>query len=114
MIGAAIPLRNRGVYPSAPNTADMDDDNVLGRRIAALREAKGLSQPALAKLIGIAQPSLSDIESGKTRSLKGNTLAGLIKHLDVTAESLLDPSAESKGPLTLAEDLDRIAPPIDK
>lgn len=38
----------------------------LGERISRARKSKGISQAELARAIGIAQPSLSQIEAGKT------------------------------------------------
>ena len=38
---------------------------VIGKRIAELREAKGLTQQTLADLAGIKRPNLARIETGK-------------------------------------------------
>ena len=43
----------------------MTERERIGRRIAELRESKGLSQIELAEMTGIKQPNLSRIESGK-------------------------------------------------
>lgn len=59
---------------------------MLGTRIRQLREARGISQPELARRVRIAQASLSLIESGKTRSLKASTLMRLAKELDADPE----------------------------
>jgi len=37
----------------------------IGRRIAELRESRGMSQVALASALGITQPRMSQIESGR-------------------------------------------------
>lgn len=39
---------------------------VLGRRIKALRINKGISQSKMAKLLGLSQTNLSNMESGRT------------------------------------------------
>lgn len=62
----------------------------IGARVAALREARGLSQPELAKRIGISQPSLFNIENGRTKTLRGKTLAGLCRELGTTPEVILE------------------------
>lgn len=64
----------------------------LGDRVKELRDARQLSQKQLAKLAGITQPSLSDIESGKTKGedLKAPTLLGLASGLKADPEYLLN------------------------
>ena len=39
---------------------------VLGRRIKSLRVNKGISQSKMAKLLGLSQTNLSNMESGRT------------------------------------------------
>lgn len=46
----------------------------IGERIRAAREAKGLSQVDLARLLKIKAPSLSQLESGKSGSPAAETL----------------------------------------
>ena len=58
----------------------------LSNRVRSTREARGLSQAALARLARIAQPSLSQIESGQTASLRGTTLLKLAQALQVDPE----------------------------
>jgi transcriptional regulator with XRE-family HTH domain len=58
----------------------------MGQRIRELREQKGLNQPELARRIKIAQPSLSAIESGKTKTLRDSTLLRLAAALDTDPE----------------------------
>ena len=43
----------------------MTERERIGRRIAELRELRGISQIELAEMTGIKQPNLSRIESGK-------------------------------------------------
>jgi transcriptional regulator with XRE-family HTH domain len=57
--------------------------STLADRLLAARKAKGLSQVRLAKLAGLSQPSLSNIESGETTSLRGATLIRLAEALQV-------------------------------
>jgi transcriptional regulator with XRE-family HTH domain len=61
----------------------------LGRRIKESREARGLKQGELARAIGIAQPSLSLLESGRSASPKGATLTELARVLRVSPRWLL-------------------------
>lgn len=61
----------------------------IGQKIKHIRESKGLSQGKLAKISGIAQSSISYIESG---SKKPNieTIMILAKALDTPISSLID------------------------
>lgn len=65
----------------------------VGKRIAALRVAKGLTQPQLAHLAGISQPSLWDIEAGETKRVTANTFVGLCRALSTTWDYLWDGGA---------------------
>lgn len=78
--------RNRHIYCQDGKTLWVAS---LGERIRALRVAARKSQPALAAEVGISQPSLHNIESGKTRTIRGATLAGLCRALNVSPEVLL-------------------------
>lgn len=75
----------------------------LGKTIVALRDARGISQPELAKRVGIKQPSLSNIENDKTKRLRGETLAGLCRELGVSPDVLLNPSIAVAPPAEAAE-----------
>jgi len=71
----------------------------IGALIVTLRKSRGLSQPGLAKAIGVSQPSMHAIETGKTKKLRGDTLAGLCRVLNITPDVLLGkrrlPSSEA-------------------
>lgn len=60
-----------------------------GTRIRALRKAKGWSQAKLAKLVGLSQASLSELETGESRIPSGEALLALAKHLETDAEFIL-------------------------
>lgn len=61
----------------------------LGYNIKKLREKAGLTQERLCNLISLEQPSLSQIETGKSLpTLK--TLISIIIALKVSADSILD------------------------
>lgn len=61
----------------------------MADRIRALRKELSLSQPELAKRCQISQPSLSNIESGKTVELAGTTLANLCRVLRSTPDYIV-------------------------
>lgn len=60
----------------------------LGERVKQLRKAAGLSQPKLAMLVGIKQPSLSYIENNPSNEIKQKTLLALAMHLNTTPQWL--------------------------
>lgn len=64
--------------------------HTFGARVRALRKAAKLSQPELAKLVGIKQSSLSDIETGETsvKNVKAPTMAGLVEKLKTSEQYL--------------------------
>ena len=77
--------------------------NVLADRVRALRKALGINQPALAELADIKQPSLSDIESGKTGAdnIKAGTCVNLARALKTSPEYLLGISRSPVRPEVL-------------
>lgn len=54
------------------------------------RKEKGISQNQLAKMSGVPQSVICDIESGKTKFPRVNTLAAIAKALGVTLSELFD------------------------
>src|SRR3954468_20894120 len=62
----------------------------FGQRLAGLREAKGLTKYALAKLTGLTKQAISRIES-EGRSPTWDTVQLLAKALGVTCEAFNDP-----------------------
>lgn len=63
-------------------------NTVLSDRVKKALETAGLSQAELARKTGIAPPSLHDIESGKTKSLRSTTLVRMAKALGQTPDWL--------------------------
>lgn len=61
--------------------------NILGKRVKERREALGLSQPALAKRVGMTQQGINSIEQGD--SLRPRKLKELALALKTTQEYLL-------------------------
>jgi transcriptional regulator with XRE-family HTH domain len=63
----------------------------LGLRLRyARKELRKLTQPQLAALAGIKQPSLSEIETGETKEVSGPVLIALAKALRVRPEWLVN------------------------
>jgi len=82
--------------------ADMKDEDffqVLGERIAALRQQRGLTQAALADQLGIGQQALATYENA-TRRVPSSMLLPLANLLGVSLEELLgvEPTKGKPGP----------------
>lgn len=86
IIGAPMFNGNRGAYGHFLSEVHYSEMEQMGKRIEALRMARGWSQTEAAKQLGIKQPSLSDIEKGVTKSLNGKTVAMLCRVFHTTAE----------------------------
>ena len=73
-------------YIHRPRTyiADMS----LGERIKGLRKGAGLSQIALAKLVGVHQSSICDLERGNTKKGFGLTLVKIARALHTNPDWL--------------------------
>ena len=72
----------------------MDD---IAKRIAALRARDGLSQTEAAERLGMAQPSLAQIETGVTKTLRGKTVAMLCRVYRTTAEFIVFGGEDSQN-----------------
>ncbi|WP_256011806.1 helix-turn-helix domain-containing protein [Desertivirga xinjiangensis] len=59
----------------------------IGRVVILLREKKQISQSELANLIGITQPSLSNIESGKKKPHK-STISKICEAMEIPEQFL--------------------------
>ncbi len=58
--------------------------------LIALREERGLSQRALADLVGVTQPVIARIESGKARNLELKTVVRIAAALGARVKILLE------------------------
>ena len=54
--------------------AEMLNEMRIEEDLLALRQRKGLSQQQLAKTLGVSQPAIAKIESGKVKNLELRTL----------------------------------------
>jgi transcriptional regulator with XRE-family HTH domain len=91
-IDTSISEVNRHIYSDASYSIEMKKSvaGTFGSRVRSLRRTYSLTQPALAKLCGIKQPSLSAIENDDTvpEHVRAVTLKALAKHLH-TSEGYL-------------------------
>lgn len=61
----------------------------IGERVRALRIMRGMKQATLAKAAGIKPPSLSQIETGRTKTLKASTILRIAAALDTNPSFLM-------------------------
>lgn len=73
----------------------------LGGRLTEARLLRRLSQVGLAKLAGLTQPSISELESGETKEISGPTLIAISNALGVRPEWLVT----GKEPMVPVADL---------
>ena len=62
----------------------------IGKRVARLRTAQRLTQQQLAHQVGVSQPTIANIERGRTLEIKGYVLQGLAVALHTTSEYILE------------------------
>ena len=62
-------------------------------RIKTACEAKGITVSALCLQLGMSKSVLSDLKSGRKKTLSADTLRKIAAHLSVTADSLLGDQA---------------------
>jgi len=60
----------------------------IGKRLAAIRKERGVTQVELAEVLGIAQANMSDYERGRLR-LHGELIREITHYLEVSADELL-------------------------
>ncbi len=85
-IAAAIPLVNRHSDTASLDHLRMAD---VGNRVRTLRKMQGLTQVRLAKLVGVSQGAVSDIERGDTSVMMGPTLTAICRALATNPDWLL-------------------------
>ncbi len=79
----------------------LSEENIaLGKRIAQLREDRGMTQKQLADLAGISVPFLSEVENGKRNVSMGKLLA-IADELDTTTDYLARGTHSESRPRTI-------------
>ena len=84
----------------ASRGAAMPEPSIIGRNVARLRREKDLTQTALARLSGVSQNFISDLEGGRRTQALVNAVAALAGALGVTVDDMLrEPvSAKTESP----------------
>jgi len=89
-----------------------DKTETVGQRLARLRMARGSTQTALARQVGLNQNALSDFERGRTR-LNADALILFAKALDVTADEILGLDIRRTTGLLISHDVLRRAAKLE-
>jgi transcriptional regulator with XRE-family HTH domain len=90
------------------------DLDAVGNRIRAARQARGMSQRALAEQVGVSASMLSLLENGRSRS-SIPTLYALVEALDMSMDELFSSAPGAPVPPGLAAlDADRLAGPVER
>lgn len=82
----------------------------IGHRLKTARKLRGLTQQELAKLSGVKQASISDLERGESKSYRGTTLVSIAQSLKVRPDWLETGKGQMDGtqpPLPI--EADRVA-----
>lgn len=87
--------RNRAPLPDEEPDFDLPLPDRRLPRLRALRESRGYSQEALARLAGLSRPTLSHLEAGM-RGAQPSTIERLSRALNVDPQDLL------AGPVTVS------------
>ena len=67
----------------------MTDSTAIGQRVATAREHRGMTREALATRSGMSWSAITQIETGRRRNPRADTLAALARALRVPADYLL-------------------------
>jgi predicted XRE-type DNA-binding protein len=69
----------------------------LEQQLAALREARGLSQRQVARLVGVSQPAIAKLESGAVKNIQLKTLVRMVTALGGRLQVEVVPPRRAKG-----------------
>jgi predicted XRE-type DNA-binding protein len=68
----------------------------LEQELIALRELQGVSQAQLATALGVSQPAIAKLESGKAKNIELRTLVRAVSALGGTVKIQITPGAKGK------------------
>jgi predicted transcriptional regulator len=72
--------------------AALMDEMLVEEQLAALRRKRGMSQARLAQLMGVQQPLIARMESGRVKNLTLSTIARMATTLGARVELRIVPS----------------------
>lgn len=77
---------------------------ILGDNIKKLRDGAGMSITDLSTASGVGRSTISEIESGKAKNPKSNTVSAIAKALGVSTETLTEMEYEHEYVITDVEE----------
>jgi len=94
MIAAAIRRKDSTCNCFSLSTLHNISVESIGQRVARLRASRQVSQYQLATEVGCAQPTIANIERGRTTQIKGCVLQALASALGTTPDYILNGGAQ--------------------
>jgi transcriptional regulator with XRE-family HTH domain len=91
---------------------DAEEARRIGRRLRALRENRGMSQKAVANVVGMSAPQLAKLEQGET-DMRISTLRSLLRALGATFADIAGPDAPELSVKELTKRAQRVGVPAE-
>ena len=89
---------------------DAEEARRIGRRLRALRENRGMSQKAVATVLGMSSPQLAKLEQGET-DMRISTLRSLLRALGATFADIAGPDAPELSVKEVTKRAERVGVP---
>lgn len=99
-------------FAQALRERDAEEARRIGRRLRALRENRGMSQKAVASVVGMSAPQLAKLEQGET-DMRISTLRSLLRALGASFADIAGPDAPEVSVKELAKRAQRAGAPSD-
>lgn len=99
-------------FARALRERDAEEARRIGRRLRALRENRGMSQKAVAGVVGMPTPQLAKLEQGKT-DMRISTLRSLLRALGASFADIAGPDAPEVSAKELTKRAQRAGVPAD-
>lgn len=91
---------------------DAEEARRIGRRLRALRENRGMSQKAIANVVGMSSPQLAKLEQGET-DMRISTLRSLLRALGASFADIAGPDAPEISAKELSKRVHRAGVPAE-
>jgi transcriptional regulator with XRE-family HTH domain/Zn-dependent peptidase ImmA (M78 family) len=91
---------------------DAEEARRIGRRLRAVRENRGMSQKAVASVVGMSAPQLARLEQGET-DMRISTLRSLLRALGASFAEIAGPDAPEVSVKELTKRAERVGVPAE-